>query len=66
VRDVQSLAMAQFDIDLDHRIVSVVQIEDDSTDAADTTAGSPAGMTGTCTAESITTCCGWTQMSRIS
>jgi hypothetical protein len=28
VRDVQSLAMAQFDIDLDHRIVSVVQIED--------------------------------------
>lgn len=29
VRDVQSLAMAQFDIDLDHRIVSVVQIEDD-------------------------------------
>ena len=33
VRDVQSLAMAQFDIDLDHRIVSVVQIEDDSADA---------------------------------
>lgn len=30
VRDVQSLAMAQFDIDLDHRIVSVVQIEDDT------------------------------------
>ena len=30
VRDVQSLAMAQFDIDLDHRIVSVVQIEDES------------------------------------
>jgi hypothetical protein len=29
VRDVQSLAMAQFDIELDHRIVSVVQIEDD-------------------------------------
>lgn len=29
VRDVQSLAMAQFDIDLDHRIVSVVQIEDE-------------------------------------
>jgi hypothetical protein len=26
VRDVQSLALAQFDIDLDHRIVSVVQI----------------------------------------
>jgi hypothetical protein len=30
VRDVQSLAMAQFDIDLDHRIVSVVQIEDEA------------------------------------
>jgi hypothetical protein len=30
VRDVQSLAMAQFNIDLDHRIVSVVQIEDES------------------------------------
>ncbi len=30
VRDVQSLSMAQFDIDLDHRIVSVVQIEDES------------------------------------
>ena len=29
VRDVQSLAMAQFDIDIDHRIVSVVQIEDE-------------------------------------
>ncbi|MFL6180852.1 MAG: hypothetical protein ACJ73J_00945 [Actinomycetes bacterium] len=32
VRDVQSLAMAQYDIDLDHRIVSVVQIEDEATD----------------------------------
>jgi hypothetical protein len=30
VRDVQSLAMAQYDIDLDHRIVSVVQIEDEA------------------------------------
>lgn len=29
VRDVQSLAMASFDIDIDHRIVSVVQIEDE-------------------------------------
>jgi len=28
VRDVQSLAMASFDVDLDHRIVSVVQIGD--------------------------------------
>lgn len=29
VRDVQSLALARFDIDVDHRIVSVVQIGDD-------------------------------------
>jgi hypothetical protein len=29
VRDVQSLAMAQYDIDIDHRIVSVVQMGDD-------------------------------------
>ncbi len=31
VRDVQSVAMAQFDLDIDHRIVSVVQIGDEST-----------------------------------
>jgi hypothetical protein len=30
VRDVQSLAMASFDLDLDHRIVSVVQIGESS------------------------------------
>src|SRR5262245_58625642 len=29
VRDVQSLAMARYDIDIDHRIVSVVQIDDE-------------------------------------
>ncbi len=29
VRDVQSLAMAQYDIDIDHRIVSVVQMGDE-------------------------------------
>jgi hypothetical protein len=29
VRDVQSLALARYDIDIDHRIVSVVQIADD-------------------------------------
>lgn len=35
VRDVQSLAMTQFNIDIDHRIVSVVQIgEEDAQDAA--------------------------------
>jgi hypothetical protein len=39
VRDVQSLSMAQFDIDLDHRIVSVVQIEADG-------AGEPAAPGG--------------------
>jgi hypothetical protein len=29
VRDIQSLAMAQFDLTVDHRIVSVVQFDDD-------------------------------------
>jgi hypothetical protein len=45
VRDVQSLAMAQFDIDLDHRIVSVVQIEDES--AADPESSDPLDVSGT-------------------
>lgn len=31
VRDVQSLALAEFDIDIDHRIVSVVQIGENET-----------------------------------
>ncbi len=35
VRDVQSVAMAQFDLDIDHRIVSVVQIPDDAVEAGD-------------------------------
>ena len=35
VRDVQSVAMAQFDLDIDHRIVSVVQIPDDAVDVGD-------------------------------
>ncbi|HVQ18688.1 MAG TPA: hypothetical protein VMT27_06590 [Actinomycetes bacterium] len=39
VRDVQSLAMAQYDLDLDHRIVSVVQIADESGDP--TTSNAP-------------------------
>ena len=43
VRDVQSVAMAQFDLDIDHRIVSVVQLGEADTIAADTTA--PAGET---------------------
>src|SRR5689334_1647491 len=29
VRDIQSLAMARYDLDIDHRIVSVVQIDDE-------------------------------------
>jgi len=35
VRDVQSVAMAQFDLDIDHRIVSVVQIPDDAVEAGE-------------------------------
>jgi hypothetical protein len=35
VRDVQSIAMAQFDLDIDHRIVSVVQIPDDSVEVGE-------------------------------
>ena len=43
VRDVQSLALARYDIDIDHRIVSVVQMGDDDVrapeQASDTRAG---------------------------
>ena len=42
VRDVQSVAMAQFDLDIDHRIVSVVQIPDDSVEV-----GEPSAETAT-------------------
>jgi hypothetical protein len=35
VRDVQSLALARYDIDIDHRIVSVVQIGDDEVSVVD-------------------------------
>lgn len=42
VRDVQSLAMAQFDLDIDHRIVSVVQLED--ADLAPTPPQQPSGQ----------------------
>ena len=34
VRDIQSLALARFDIELDHRIVSVVQLDDEDTATA--------------------------------
>lgn len=37
VRDIQSVAMAQFDLEVDHRIVSVVQFDD-----SETRAGAPA------------------------
>ena len=37
VRDVQSLSLARFDIDIDHRIVSVVQIADEEVRAVDPT-----------------------------
>lgn len=33
VRDVQSLAMARFDLDIDHRIVSIVQLDESDLDA---------------------------------
>ena len=36
VRDVQAIAMAQFDLDIDHRIVSVVQIPDGSSEVIET------------------------------
>ena len=38
VRDVQSLALARYDIDIDHRIVSVVQMGDDEVRVPDTVA----------------------------
>ena len=43
VRDVQSLAMARYDLEIDHRIVSVVQFDepDDHDGADDTTAPRP-------------------------
>jgi hypothetical protein len=41
VRDVQSLAMARYDLDIDHRIVSVVQFDDPNDVAASSTATTP-------------------------
>ena len=35
VRDIQSLAMAKYDLDIDHRIVSVVQFDEPEDDGAD-------------------------------
>jgi hypothetical protein len=40
VRDVQSMALARYDIDIDHRIVSVVLIGDDPHDGVATATGS--------------------------
>jgi hypothetical protein len=45
VRDVQSLALARFDIDIDHRIVSVVQIGDEEVAAAAETVADHTGTT---------------------
>jgi hypothetical protein len=42
VRDVQSVAMAQFDLDIDHRIVSVVQIGEADAPLVDIVALAPA------------------------
>jgi len=42
VRDVQSLALAQHGIEIDHRIVSVVQLTDDDVAEAQAAAGGPA------------------------
>jgi hypothetical protein len=42
VRDVQSMAMARYDIDIDHRIVSVVQIGDEVIDGVAPIAGTHA------------------------
>ena len=48
VRDVQSVAMAQFDLDIDHRIVSVVQIPDDAVEVGepDSESASPSSASG--------------------
>lgn len=43
VRDVQSLALARFDIDIDHRIVSVVQIGEEEIAAAEAGTDEPVG-----------------------
>ena len=43
VRDVQSLALARYDIDIDHRIVSVVQMSDDEVRVPDSVAGLTTG-----------------------
>lgn len=44
VRDVQSVAMAQFDLDIDHRIVSVVHIPDSAPGAAESAATAAAAV----------------------
>lgn len=42
VRDVQSLALARYDIEIDHRIVSVVQMGDDEVRTVGSADGAPA------------------------
>jgi hypothetical protein len=53
VRDVQSVAMAQFDLDIDHRIVSVVQIPDDAAEVGEPTT-EPESESGTASASEST------------
>lgn len=50
VRDIQSVALAQFDLEVDHRIVSVVQFEDGETAPAGTTTA-PRVLIATITAQ---------------
>jgi len=45
VRDIQSVAMAQFDLELDHRIVSIVQFDDGESPRAEATRVMIAGIT---------------------
>ena len=49
VRDIQSAAMAQFDLEIDHRIVSVVQFDEGEGPAA--AAGAPRVLIATITAQ---------------
>ena len=52
VRDVQSLAMAEFDLDIDHRIVSVVQLDSEDSAAQPEVAGASRVLIDAITIES--------------
>ncbi len=62
VRDIQSVAMAQFDLELDHRIVSIVQFDDDESPQASSTtrvliAGITANTTGLHASATVSLAC---------